>query len=138
MPLCLKSANQEGTYHTHSSVLLLSVACKQDWQCGSAAAGCIWPYTLIQVYQVPIYQAPKLHAVLHTTMAVCCATDKLGQDFWFYGVLVNLDIQALHLDEALYFIKATSPEATVDDEEECPICLDSPLQVSTLPRSVDC
>lgn len=61
---------------------------------------------------------------------LCCAADKSGQDFWFNGVLVNLDIQALNLDEALFCVQKSSSHSIVEEEEECPICLDCPLQVS--------
>ncbi len=61
---------------------------------------------------------------------LCRVADKSGQDFWFNGVLVNLDIQALNLDEALFCIKKSSSHSIVEEEEECPICLDCPLQVS--------
>lgn len=48
---------------------------------------------------------------------------------------MNLDIQALNLDEALYVIKTQkSSKAGVDEEDECSICLDSPLQVSCMAK----
>ena len=43
-----------------------------------------------------------------TVPLLCGAADKSGQDFWFNGVLANLDIQALNLDEALFCIKKSS------------------------------
>ena len=59
---------------------------------------------------------------------------KCGQDFWFNGVLVNLDIQALNLDDALYCIKVQKNlHVTVEDAEDCEICMDGPIQVSCMP-----
>ena len=53
--------------------------------------------------------------------------------FWFNGVLVNFDIAALGLGQALSKAGFDSEGLLVENGEECGICMDSTVQLAVTP-----
>ena len=53
--------------------------------------------------------------------------------FWFNGVLVNFDVAALGLGQALSKAGIESEGLFVEDSTECGICMDSIVQLAITP-----